>query len=50
MRSDPETLTALARPLMSSAIIVEIRIETIDSSARKLISRPMRNSTELRRP
>ena len=50
MRSDPETLTALARPLMSSAIIVEIRMETTESSARKPIRIPMRSSTELRRP
>ncbi|MDI6745684.1 MAG: hypothetical protein QMD17_00935 [Rhodocyclaceae bacterium] len=48
MRNDPETLTALARPLMSSEITVEIAMEAKESRASVPIAIPSRNSTESR--
>ena len=49
MRKEPETLTALARPLMSSAMRVEMTIDASESSASTLMVRPVRTSTEFRK-
>jgi hypothetical protein len=49
IRKEPDTLTALARPLMSSAITVDMTMETKESSARALNATPTRMRTESRR-